>query len=184
MVRLHFFRVLIYLKRHFADLYTLPPNRLTHALADAVAMNFYARVPPDLRPSNLRDKFPDLDADDAQPRNNENKLGKALNEKDVVVEKEEVARALDENATPAMAASALPTASTTVSAVTTNDGDAKQTERKDTAQDTYKKKKKKSKYPSRPLLAALHATFFWRWWIAGAMKLCAGERSFNYKIAL
>lgn len=183
MVRLHFFRVLIYLKRHFADLYTLPPNRLTHALADAVAMNFYARVPPDLRPSNLRDKFPDLDADDAQPRNKEIKSGKELNEKDVIAEKEEVARALDENATPAMAASALPTASTTVSAVTTNDGDAKQMERKDTAKDTDKKKKK-SKYPSRPLLAALHATFFWRWWIAGAMKLCAGEKSLNYKIVL
>lgn len=180
MVRLHFFRVLIYLKRHFADLYTLPPNRLTHALADAVAMNFYARVPPDLRPSNLRDRFPDLDADDAQPRNKEIKSGKELNEKDVIAEKEEVARALDENATPAMAASALPTASTTVSAVTTNDGDAKQTERKDTAQDTDKKKK--TKYPSRPLLAALHATFFWRWWIAGAMKLCAGKHSFHHKI--
>lgn len=180
MVRLDFFRVLIYLKRHFADLYTLPPNRLTHALADAVAMNFYARVPPDLRPSNLRDRFPDLDADDAQPRNKEIKSGKELNEKDVIAEKEEVARALDENATPAMAASALPTASTTVSAVTTNDGDAKQTERKGTAQDTDKKKK--TKYPSRPLLAALHATFFWRWWIAGAMKLCAGKHSFHHKI--
>lgn len=181
MVRLHFFRVLIYVERHFADLYTLPPNRLTHALADAVAMNFYARVPPNLRPSNLRDRFPDLDADDSQPRiKKEMKSGKALNEKDVVAEKEEVAHALDENATPAMASSALPTASTTVSAVTTNDGDAKQTERNDTAKDA--EKKKKSKYPSRPLLAALHATFFWRWWIAGAMKLCAGECSFNYKI--
>lgn len=180
MVRLHYFPVLYRLEHHFTDLYTLPPNRLTHALADAVAMNFYARVPPDLRPSNLRDRFPDLDADDAQPLNKEMKSGKEMNEKDVVAEKEEVARALDENATPAMAASALPTASTTVSAVTTNDGDAKKTEQNETAKD----KKKKSKYPSRPLLAALHATFFWRWWIAGAMKLCAGERSFNYKIVV
>ena len=34
---------------------------------------------------------------------------------------------------------------------------------------------KKRKYSKRPLLSAIHRAFFWRWWMAGAMKLGAGE---------
>ena len=54
------------------DLYTLPPHRLTNALADAVSANFYARVPPNLRPSYLRDSFPDLDAENESSPADEN----------------------------------------------------------------------------------------------------------------
>jgi hypothetical protein len=33
----------------------------------------------------------------------------------------------------------------------------------------------KRKYSKRPLLSAINRAFFWRWWIAGSFKLCAGE---------
>ena len=34
---------------------------------------------------------------------------------------------------------------------------------------------KKRKYPKRPLLSAIHRAFFWRWWIAGLLDLCASK---------
>lgn len=32
----------------------------------------------------------------------------------------------------------------------------------------------KRKYTKHPLLSAVHRAFFWRWWTAGVLKLCAG----------
>ena len=151
------------------DLYTLPPHRLTNALADAVSANFYARVPPNLRPSYLRDSFPDLDAENESSPADENE--KDTTDKphkvDEIAKKEDTLRTNETNEASIPAASTPATA--TISTVTTSEN-----EMNNEKNEGDKPRKKKSKYPSRPLLATLHTTFFWRWWSAGIMKLFAG----------
>ena len=46
-------------------------------------------------------------------------------------------------------------------------------DRESCRQESSKPTKSKPKYDAS-LLKALHTTFFWRWWIAGALKLVSG----------
>lgn len=123
-------------------------------------------MPPKQRPAFLRDAFPDLDA-------GRNKSNTELVEKDTNAKATNSSRPSDEG-------NRTTNSSPTLSLHETNNGEDTSKEREKETPETPtdkgkgKDKPKKTRYPRHPLLAAIHATFFWRWWIAGFMKLCAG----------
>ncbi|THH01938.1 hypothetical protein EW145_g6827, partial [Phellinidium pouzarii] len=131
------------------DLWTLPPQRQTSALADLIETNFYSRVPPENRPARLRGLH--TGSGNASSGSKVNVNGK---EKDKDTEKDVIPE-LGDAKTNRSKGSCMPAC----------------LRRKNWVQG--RKPPNSNKYTKRPLVNAVHAAFFWSWWAAGAMKLCA-----------
>ncbi|KAH8110164.1 multidrug resistance-associated ABC transporter [Phellopilus nigrolimitatus] len=152
------------------DLWTLPSARRSTALADLIETNFYSRVPPQIRPATFRDARQEsgLTEQYAETRGGRTteEGGDAEKAGDAFLKVTEDS----EPPTPELSRSASTKlgkeswflrAFSRFKYTTPPSGD--------TPEDL-----RKQKYPKRPLLSAVHSAFFWRWWIAGSLKLCAG----------
>ncbi|KAL5511261.1 hypothetical protein ACEPAH_4476 [Sanghuangporus vaninii] len=137
------------------DLWSLPPERRTEALTNLVEEHFYKRLPPEKRPSYMR-----RDSSGDQ-RNESSKC-------DPGDEKGESEKAEDFEATP-------PDSITNVESMDGKRPKFSFLKLKNTRQSISKDADKKDppRYSKRPLLSAVHAAFFWRWWSAGFLKLGA-----------
>jgi ATP-binding cassette, subfamily C (CFTR/MRP), member 1 len=128
------------------DLWELPTDRQTASLSDEVERNFYARCPPEKRPIEFQNI-------DTQASSSSNRTSATIDE-DVPDKSEKVATD-PEKFPPDL-----------------KDDDVKITKQK-TSKSSKSKANSKPKHDAS-LLKALHTTFFWRWWIAGALKLISG----------
>lgn len=136
-------------------MWSLPPNRRTAALTDLIEAEFYKRIPPEQRPKHLRGSSDPADAE---------------NDKHDEKEKELENRREDEgefDAAPSTQNDPSPTPGSK------SKGKVKTKKTKDGTIEGAGEEK----YGKRPLLAAVHAAFFWRWWTAGLLLLIASASS-------
>ncbi|KAI5122830.1 hypothetical protein M0805_003125 [Coniferiporia weirii] len=145
------------------DLWTLPAERRTAALASLIEANFYVRVPASNRPVQFRERRGSTAGGDAdEKKRDEDNGGYEVEENEKDLEKAKDGQA---------GGSSMPELS---------NASASKGARKARPPPAFLRQRsrpgpdgKEVKYSKHPLLAAIHAAFFWRWWVAGSMKLCA-----------
>ncbi|EJD02283.1 multidrug resistance-associated ABC transporter [Fomitiporia mediterranea MF3/22] len=135
------------------DLWSLPPNRRTDALTNLVESHFYVRVPPDKQPAHFQDI--------AGPSAKEKNVGDYASTGERDIEK----AANDGGITPSDSLSEAKVKKQAKPKLSFFRHKPAQEQTKNTSAEGP------TKYPKHPLLSAIHAAFFWRWWTAGLLKL-------------
>lgn len=145
--------------RH-TDLWNLARERQTDSLSAELEANFYARCPPEQRPHHYQEPYATGEPEPASRRS-----GSDTFEEDYEAE-EKVKPVTPDPDKP----ESDDIASTVQEEVIDDQGKGKDGPK---AQSKSKSKSKKPQYDAS-LAKALHKTFFWRFWIAGTLKLLSG----------
>ena len=135
-------------------MWSLPPERRTAALTNLIETAFYKRVPLEQRPKYLKE----VNAPDATDVSNSSDSNKGK-------DPEKAARCEDEKEED----------NGDIQSAKNRPGNMKADGE---SQNAKTGKSRKEKYSKRPLLAAAHAAFFWRWWTAGLLLLCSSASYF------